>query len=201
MSWFHASMMAADDRNCASAAEIVACFQNEGSLLGKLAFLITGDQATADQSVVNAREITLRGNSPFREWLLEWAKIATITSAISQSLEAIRVCQALYKARPCTHVEHLRQVDAEERESTLNLIIQADVQKLIAALDPLCRAILVLRVAIRSSIQECVLRLNVSRAVLLGANCHTMTWLQEWRTKSLQETTTLRPPKRKWKHE
>jgi len=51
------------------------------SLLGKLAFLITGDQATADQSVVNAREITLHGNSPFRNWLLEWAKIATITCA------------------------------------------------------------------------------------------------------------------------
>src|SRR5271157_1460790 len=122
-SWSHASMKAANDRTYASAAEIVACFQNEGSLLGKLAFLITGDQATADQSVVNAREITLHGNSPFREWLLEWAKIATITSAIAQRPEAIRVCEALYKARPCTHVGHLWQDDAEERESTLSLMI------------------------------------------------------------------------------
>jgi hypothetical protein len=195
MSWFHASMKAANDRNFATAAEIVACFQNEGSLLGKLAFLITGDQATADQSVVNAREITLHGNSPFRNWLLEWAKIATITSAISQRPEVIRNCEAIYKAPPCTHVEHLWQGDFEERESTLNLIIRADAQKLIAELDPLCRAILILRVAIRSSIQECVLRLSVSRAAVLGANCHTMTWLQEWRTKSQQENHNASPAK------
>jgi len=156
--------------------------------LGKLAFLITGDQATADQSVANAREITLHGNSPFREWLLEWAKAATITSAISQKPEAIRICEALYKARPCTHAEHRWQSDTEERESILNLIIQADAQELITGLDPLCRAILVLRFAIRSSVQECVLRLNVSRAVVLGANCHAMTWLQEWCTTSLQES-------------
>jgi hypothetical protein len=197
MSWFHASMKAADDRNFASAAEIVACFQNEGSLLGKLAFLITGDQATADQSVVNAREITLHGNGPFRNWLLEWAKVATITSAISQRPEAIRVCEAIYKNRPCTHVDHLWQGDAEERESTLNFIIQADKQKLVAELDPLCRAIVVLRVAIRSSVQECVLRLNVSRAAVLGANCHAMTWLQEWHTKSLQENHNASPTKQR----
>ncbi len=195
MSGFHASMKAADDRNLASAAEIVACFQNEGFLLGKLAFLITGDQATADQSVVNAREITLHGNGPFRSCLLEWAKIAAITSAIARRPGAIRICEAIYKARPCTHVEHQWQDDTEERESTLNLIIQADAQKLIAELDPLCRAILVLRFAIRSSIQECVLRLNVSRAAVLGANCHAMTWLQEWRTKLLQEKHNASPTK------
>ncbi len=195
MSRFHASMKAAHDRNFASASEIVTCFQNEGSHLGKLAFMITGDQATADQSVVNAREITLHGNSPFREWLLEWAKVATVTNAISLRPEAIRVYEALYKVRPCTHIDHLWQGDAEERESTLNLIIQADAQKLIAELDPLCRAILVLRVAIRSSIEECVLRLNVSRAAVLGANCRAMTWLQEWRTKSLQENHHASPAK------
>ena len=195
MSWFYASMKAANDRKYASPAEIVACFQNEGSQLGKLAFLITGDQATADQSVVKAREITLHGNGPFQNWLLEWARIATITSALSQRPQAIRVCEALYKARPCTHVEHLWQDDAEEQQSTLNLILQADAQKLIAELDPLCRAILVLRVAIRSSIEECVLRLNVSRAAVLGAHCHAMTWLQEWRTKSPQKNHNASPAK------
>ena len=59
-------------------------------LLGRLAFLITGDQETADQAVLQASEITLQGNSPFRDWLLEWAKAATIASAISHGTEAIR---------------------------------------------------------------------------------------------------------------
>jgi hypothetical protein len=82
-----------------------------------------------------------------------------------------------------THVEHLWQDDAEERATSLNLLLQADSRKLIAGLDPLCRAILVLRSAIRLSIQDCVLRLNVSRAAGLAANCLALTRLRadaEW---------------------
>jgi len=179
MSWFQTSLSAAGDRNQATAAEIVVCFRDERGLLTKLAFLITEDQASAERSVDNACEVTLHGNSPFRDWLLEWAKVATITSAISQNLGALRNCEAAYKDKCCSHVEHSWKCDAPEREASLNLIVQADPRKLIAELDTLCRAILVLRFAIRSSIQDCVLRLAVSRAAVLGANCEAMTWLHE----------------------
>src|ERR1700730_13104114 len=109
MSWFHSSTAAVDARNHASPAEIVACFQDQRNVLGSLALLITGDQSMADQAVVQACEITLQGNSPFRDWLLEWAKIATFASAISRRREAIRFCEAAYKDRRCPHVEHLSQ--------------------------------------------------------------------------------------------
>ena len=187
MSWFHSNTAAVDSRNYASPAEIVACFQDQRNVLGRLAFLITDDQATADQAVVQACEITLQGNSPFRDWLLEWAKVATIASAIARGTEAIRICEAAYKDRRCPHVEHLSQGDAEERAASLDLILGADTQKLLAELDPLCRAILVLRVAIRSSIQDCALRLNVSRAAVLGAYCHAMTWLHDGHVKPAEE--------------
>jgi len=187
MSWFHASTTAADARNHASAAEIVACFGDQGNLLDKLAFLITADRATAEQAVSQACEITLQGNSPFRNWLLEWAKAATIAAAISLQGDAIRVCEAMYKDRRCPHVEHLCQFDDERRAASLALIVQMDTQKIIAELDPLCRAILVLRVAIRSSIQDCSLRLNVSRAAVLAANCHAMTWLDHYHVKPLED--------------
>jgi DNA-directed RNA polymerase specialized sigma24 family protein len=179
MSWFQSSRAAVDARNYASPAEIVACFQDQRNVLGRLAFLITGEQATAKQAVVQAREMTLQRNNPFREWLFEWAKAATITRAISHGTEAIRICEANYTDRRCAHVEHLSQADAEERAASLDLILGTDAQTLIAELDPLCRAVLVLRVAIRSSIQDCALRLNVSRAAVLGANCHAMTWLTD----------------------
>jgi hypothetical protein len=179
MSWFHSSTAPPDARNHASPAEVVACFQDQRNVLGRLAFLITGDQATADQAVVQAYEITLQGNCPFRDWLLEWAKAATIASAISQGTGAIRICEAAYKDHKCPHVEHLSPGDAEERAASLDLILEADAQTLIAELDPLCRAVLVLRVAIRSSILDCALRLNVSRAAVFAANCHVLTWLRE----------------------
>ena len=187
MSWFHSSTAPVDTRNHALPAEVVACFQDQRNVLGRLAFLITGDQATADQAVVQACEITLQGNSPFRDWLFEWAKAATIASAISHGTEAIRICEAAYKDRRCPHVEHLSQGDAEERAASLDLILGADTQKLLAELDSLCRAVLVLRVAIRSSIQDCALRLNVSRPAVLGANCHAMTWLHDGNVKPVEE--------------
>lgn len=194
MSWFHSSTAPVDARKHASPVEVVACFQDQRQLLGKLAFLITGDQATAEQAVVTACEVTLRGNSPFHDWLFEWAKAATITSAISRRAVAIRLCGAGYKARPCNHAEHLLQGDAEERSASLDRILRADGQELIAELDPLCRAVLVLRVAIRSSIQDCVIRLNVSRAAVLAANCRAMTWLHDCQTTSGETITLLQVP-------
>ena len=65
MSWFHASTTAADACNHASAAEIVACYRDQRSLLDRLAFLITADEAIAERVVAQACEITLQGNSPF----------------------------------------------------------------------------------------------------------------------------------------
>src|SRR5271167_661896 len=188
MSWFYSSKAPVDARNHASPAEVVACFQDRRSLLGRLAFFITGDHATAEQAVVQACEITLQGNSPFRDWLFEWAKAATLASAISHGAKAIRICEATYKDRRCPHLEHLSQGDAEERAASLDLILEADAQTLIEELDPLCRAVLVLRVAIRSSIQDCALRLNVSCAAVLAANSHALTWLQERHVKPVEET-------------
>jgi DNA-directed RNA polymerase specialized sigma24 family protein len=187
MSWFHSSTAPVDGRNHASPAEVVACFQDQGNVLGRLAFLITGDHATADQAVVQACEITLQGNSPFRDWLFEWAKAATIASAISHGAKAIRISEATYKDRRCPHLEHLSQGDAEEREATLDLILAVDTRKLLTELDTLCRAVLILRVAIRSSIQDCALRLNVSRPAVLGANCHAMTWLHDVTARQVEE--------------
>ena len=187
MSWFHSSTAGVDARNFASPAEIVACFQDQRSVLGRLAFLITGDQTRADQAVDQACEMTLQGNSPFHDWLFEWAKVATIASAISHWAEALRICEAAYKDRRCLHVKHLSRGDADERAVSLDLILATDAQTLIAGLDPLCRAVLVLRVAIRSSIQDCALRLNVSRAAVLAANCHALTWLQEQHVKAVED--------------
>jgi DNA-directed RNA polymerase specialized sigma24 family protein len=187
MFWFHSSTATVDARTYASSAEIVACFQDQRNVLGRLAFLITGEQTTAEHAVVQACEMTLQGNSPFRDWLFEWAKAATIASVISHGTEAIRICEASYKDRRCLHVEHLSQSDAEERAASLDLILGTDAQTLIAELDPLCRAVLVLRVAIRSSIQDCALRLNVSRSAVLAANCHALTWLQERRVTTMEE--------------
>jgi hypothetical protein len=176
------------DRGHASTAEVLECFLGEQLFLSQLAFLITGDQASADQSVVNACEMTVKGHGPFRDWLLEWAKAATITSAISQCAETIRDCEAGYKDQVCSHMEHTSQADAEQRTAQLNLLLKTDTLNVFEELDALSRAVLVLRLAMRSSIQDCVLRLNVGRATVLAANCRAMKWLDELQSQPVPET-------------
>lgn len=170
----------------ASAAEIVQCFRHQSLLLGKLAILITTDQAAAEECIVEACDRTLRGNTPFRDWLLEWTKVATITSAVSRTAEAIRGCEATHMTRRCTHPEHLSLIDAATREADLNFVLQCDPQEVPAQLDPLCRAVLVLRLATQSSFHDCVLRVNISRAAVLAANCLAMTWLRDVRSASAE---------------
>jgi hypothetical protein len=186
MRLFKASPKPTSARDHASAAEIVACFHSQQSFLGRLAFLITEDQISADDSVAKACEMTLKGNSPFRDWLLEWAKSATFMSAVLKRAGALRLCGATYKQVRCTHGDHLWQGDAEERAASLDLVLRTDPRKLVAELDPLSRAVLVLRLALRSSIQDCVWRMNVSRSAVLAANCQAMTWLQKLRLESIE---------------
>lgn len=177
MGWFHTHNPATNGRDHASVAEVLACFRDEKSLLFRLALLITGNEAAAEQSVVNACEMTVQGHSPFRDWLTEWAKSATLTSAISRCTNAIRGCEATYRHERCTHAEHMSWSDDAERAHTLSVLLAADPTVVIAQLDALSRAALILRLATRSSIQDCVVRLNVSRAAVLAANCRAMTWL------------------------
>jgi hypothetical protein len=176
MSWFYSVIKPAEARDHASAVEIVACFKDQRFLLSRLAFLISGDQLEADQCVTKACEMTLHGNAPFRDWLLEWAKTATIAGAITQRSTTIRSFEAKYDAHHCTHVEHLAWDDSE-RAAILCWLLQTNPQRLVIELDALCRAVLILRIALRSSVQDCALRLNVPRSAVVAASCHLTTWL------------------------
>ena len=190
MSWFQTGIKVQEDRSRASVAEVVECFQDARPFLTQLALLITGDSASAEQSAVNACEMTAKGHRPFRDWLLEWAKVATITDAISKCAENIRGCEVAYRGQGCSHAEHMSLTDAEERGRYLAILLSTDISKIIAELDALSRAVLVLRLSVRSSIQDCVLRLNVGRAAVLAANCRAMTWLLDLQ---LQPALALRP--------
>ncbi len=184
MSWFHAYDNAASHGH-ASHSEVLACFRREKDVLFRLAFLITGDHAAAEQSLQKACELTVKGHAPFREWLSQWARVATITTAISHSMAAIGECEATYKDQRCTHAEHCSQSDDAERELKLKAVVTSDPEVVISQLDALSRAVLVLRVATGSSIQDCVLRVNVSRPAVLAANCAAMTWLDDIQVKPM----------------
>ena len=66
---------------------------NGENILFHLAYLITGDEVQAEDSVIAAYDLAEQGKTPFREWLLEWAKCATVRSAIEARLAEIRGCE------------------------------------------------------------------------------------------------------------
>jgi hypothetical protein len=64
MSWFPVVKLRNAVRTQASASDITSCFHNEKETLFRLAFLITGDEAQGEASVINAYELTLQGKTP-----------------------------------------------------------------------------------------------------------------------------------------
>ena len=78
----------------------MACFQDQRNVLSRLALLITGDQATADQAVVQTCELHFEEQSLPR-LAFRVAKTTTIASAISHSTEAfaaVNPCTKIYDA-------------------------------------------------------------------------------------------------------
>src|SRR5271165_4717818 len=59
MFWFPVVTLKNAARTQASASDITSCFHNQKETLFRLAFLITGDEAQAEASVINAYELTL----------------------------------------------------------------------------------------------------------------------------------------------
>jgi len=175
MSWFPAVKLTNAARTQASASDITSCFHNEKETLFRLAFLITGDEAQAEASVINAYELTLQGKTPFRDWLFEWAKSATVRSAIRTRLDEIRRCESAYKDSYYDDPEYLSQQTDQRRMA--ESIWRLDPGLVVAELDPFARSILVLRGALRKSVRDCAVQLNVSHQSVLAAQCRMNAWL------------------------
>lgn len=185
MSWIRSTKKSASAADHASASEILACFRDQRDLFLQLALLITGNGATAEQSVANACEMVIRGHTPLRSHLTEWAKWVTVKAAISESRAAIRSCEPAYKDLHCSHGEHLLQGNAAEGESRRSFLFWIDPTIITAELDPLARSVLILRTVLKASILDCTLRLDLSSSTVLAANCRAMTWLRDAQLRGL----------------
>ncbi|HVN21171.1 MAG TPA: hypothetical protein VMU05_20460 [Dongiaceae bacterium] len=159
----------------------------EKNILFRLAFLITGDKAQAEDALMAAYELTEQGETPFRDWLFEWAKSATVKSAIRGRLDDIRECGAQYKPSHCKHPEHLHQIAMPELQGVAEWILRLDPDMVIAELDPFARAILLLRGALGASVRECAIQLTVSTESVLAAQCRITTWLTKAGKEQLPE--------------
>ena len=137
-----------------------------------LANFLTGDEKIAAACVVDACALAESGNSGFQEWLSEWARLATIRSAIQIQQRRIAQLSSAYMQRWCIHGGHTA-LSSDWRE-----ILEEESSILIAKLDVLCRSALVICGLEKRSSHEAALLLGVDRTSVEGAYCAAIKFLE-----------------------
>ena len=155
----------------ASSHEIQSVFAEQRDYLYWIALLITGDDALADQAVVNASDLSAGRTGVFRDWLMGWAKYATVRAAIREVRDLISASASRYADSPHEHSDC--EVLSDDQIAALR---QVDPLDTVAALDPLARSALVLRGIQHASIADCAVLLDVPRRIVAGAYCQALRW-------------------------
>jgi DNA-directed RNA polymerase specialized sigma24 family protein len=177
MEWFHSIERDKEKRpqdSLASRHEIESAFDEQRDYLGWIALLITGDQALADQAVINASDLSASSSSVFRDWLIGWTRSATVRAAVREVRDFISASANRYTDAACGHPDCDVLSDAQ-----IASLRHLDTRDIIAALDPLARSALVLRGVQHLSIADCALLLDMSRQIVAAAYCQALRWNNE----------------------
>ena len=199
MSCIHSAKKKSAEVKRASTFEILAGFEDKREILWRMAFVITGDIEGAERSVSEARELVSNEvyPLPFREQLTEWVKWMTVKAAITNSLHEIARCESRYVHQNCIHSEHLLNGSDSKLREFRNFLLQIEPEIVVAELDPLARAVAILRTTARASILDCILRLQLSLDTVLAANCRAMDWFAEKRTELSHKGPSPQPKQEK----
>lgn len=157
----------------ATAAEIHSGFDEQAELLHWLAEVITGDAQLARECVIDARDLSSKNSAVFRDWLVKWAKTATVRRAIELARPNLSV-DSVHAQTGCTHHHH----EPLSEEQIVELL-RIPAKDLIAGLDGISRAVLILRGVQHAAVQDCVLTLGVTRGTVTGALCNAYQWLDQ----------------------
>jgi hypothetical protein len=177
MEWFHSTERDKQKRpqgSLASRDEIESAFDEQRDYLDWIALLITGDQALADQAVINASDLSASSSSVFRDWLIGWTKSATVRAAVREVRDFISASANRYTDSSCGHSDCGVLSDDQ-----IALLRHLDTRDIIAALDPLARSALVLRGIQHFSIADCALLLDMPRQIVGAAYCQAIRWNNE----------------------
>src|SRR6202045_1794210 len=173
MEWFHSTEREQErsKSGLASSHEIESAFAGQRDYLYWIALLITGDDALADLAVVNASALSANYSSVFRDWLIGWAKYATVRAAVREVRDLISASASHFADSLSEH----RDDDVLSDDQIMSLR-QVDPQEIIAALDPVARCALVLRGFQHASLADCALLLDLSRGIVAGAYSQALRW-------------------------
>lgn len=190
MFWFkrsNAQEIFPRDPRFASVAEVRETFESLNEELLWLAEVITGDAGVAAECVVNAATLSESRSTIFRDWLAQWARNATVRSSLDHvRAEIRRTAEEKYQHVRCSHREH--KVLSSDEISALRCW---PAMTLASHLDPLSRAMLILRGIEHAAIQDCALNLSVPRSVVLASYCRAIGWIMRGTVSQFHERDSM----------
>ncbi len=155
----------------ATDAEMRQAFEMEHETLRWVSLVITGDTSKAEKAIVDATGLQKTSGGVFRDWLARWAHSATARVAVVNVRDSIIADASKYFTCSCSHMDHELLSDAQSVA-----LRKLDPQEIVANLDFLARAVLVLRGIQRASISDCSMLLGVPRSSITSAYCHALRW-------------------------
>jgi hypothetical protein len=130
-----------------------------------LGSFLTGDEQIGAACVIDACALAESKNPGFQGWLLEWARLATIRSAVQIQQRRIAQLSFAYMQHRCIHGGH----PALSADSVERLVEESSW--IMRRLDVLCRFALVICGIEKRSAQQAASLLGVDRTSVEGAYC------------------------------
>jgi hypothetical protein len=163
----------AEDQSVAARRQAIEqAFTEDLAFLIWLAEVITGDRATAQRCVVDARSLSDQHSGVFVDWLAQWARISTVKQAILCNEHEIEQASHIYESRRCPHGGH-----ASPTAEQIRGLHQLGAQKIVRSLDAFARVVILLRGVSHCTLQDCAIRLGTTRAAVAVACCEVERWM------------------------
>jgi DNA-directed RNA polymerase specialized sigma24 family protein len=149
-------------------------FADQRESLYWTALMITGDTELAERSIIQATRLAVTSSRDFRDWLVLWAHLATARTALNTVRSSIQETAKSYADWTCSHHSHEPLSLAETR-----VLQELDTNLAIQQLDPLARAVLVLRGCHGAFFEDCMFLLDVPVQSAVGAFCTAVEWYKQ----------------------
>jgi len=116
----------------ASSHEIKSVFAEQRDYLHWISLVITGNDAIAEQAMLNANDLSASWSGVFRDWLIEWANHITVRASVRAVHDLISASAKRYSGSSCETSDYdvLSVVLSQDQIASLR---QVDPRDIIAA--------------------------------------------------------------------
>ncbi len=174
-----------NQRHFATLDDMQRAFTQHQPELEWFAYFITGDEVIAQDCVVDARSLSVsQHNQVFEDWLLEWARYATVRSAIQRQRERRLLQDKAPEQERCAHSAH------EPLSASSVEFVEDNTEALTKRLSALSRIALVVYGIQKHSLCEAAILAGVPARRVKAAYCAALHCLEVMQCEEIRAAET-----------